>query len=60
MLMMVQWNYSRAVPALLSKIDKLLKQQLLDDSWWNFITGALGWKSILSSILALPIGTTNK
>ena len=53
----------RAVTALLSLImwnydSKLLKQQLLDNFWWYFITGGSGWNTMFSFLL-LPFGDTN-
>ena len=36
---------------------KWFKQQLLDDFWWYFSTGAAGWNTTFSVVFALPIGT---
>ena len=57
-------QFARAVAALSLTIlwkddSKLLKQQLLDDFWWYFSTGAAGWNCISSAVFAVPIGTEN-
>ena len=55
---------TRAVTTWLSQIlwkydAKLLKQQLLDDFWWYFITSADYWNCIFSVIFTLTIGNPN-
>ena len=55
-------RFTRAETTLLFPIQwkadaKLLKQQLLDDFWWYFISGASGWNYTFLIIFALPIGT---